>query len=98
MATQLRIYTINRGQLHQFAKEWREKIRPLRLELGFQVDGAWLLEETNQFVWLLTYEGPESWETKDSAYYASPDRRKMEPNPARLIARVEEYFVESAVS
>jgi hypothetical protein len=30
MATQLRIYTINRGQLRQFAREWGEKIRPLR--------------------------------------------------------------------
>jgi hypothetical protein len=97
MVTQIRIYTINRGELHQFENEWRAKIRPLRLELGFQVDGAWLLEETNQFVWLLSYDGPESWEAKDAAYYASPTRQKMSPNPARLIARVEEYFAESAI-
>ena len=97
MAAQLRLYTINRGQLAQFAEEWREMIRPLRLELGFQIGGAWLVEETNQFVWLLSYSGPESWETQDAAYYSSPRRQEMEPNPARLIARVEEYFVEDAM-
>lgn len=95
MTTQLRIYTINRGQLFQFAEEWQEKIRPLRLELGFRIDGAWLLEETNQFVWLLSYDGPEAWEALDDAYYISPSRLAMDPNPARLIARAEEYFVES---
>jgi hypothetical protein len=94
MATQLRIYTINQGQLHQFAQEWQEKIRPLRVELGFQIGGAWLLEETNQFAWLLTYDGAESWKSRDVAYYASPKRQEMDPDPARLIARVEEYFAE----
>jgi hypothetical protein len=97
MTTQLRIYTINRGQLRQFAREWEEKIRPLRRELGFQVGGGWLLEATNQFVWLLSYDGPESWQTQDEAYYSSPIRLQMDPDPARLIARVEEYFVESVL-
>ena len=98
MVRQIRIYTINRGKLHQFAQEWQEKIRPLRLELGFQVDSAWLIEETNQFVWLLSYDGPEDWETKDAAYYLSPARLKMKPNPARLIARVEEYVADDVFS
>lgn len=94
MTTQLRIYTINRGQLHQFAREWDEKIRPLRESLGFKITAAWLLEETSQFAWVLSYDGPEDWETKDNAYYNSPTRLAMDPNPARLIARAEEYFAE----
>lgn len=94
MTKQVRIYTINRGQLQQFAREWREKILPLRQELGFAVSGAWRLEEASQFVWVLSYEGADSWEVRDAAYYASPQRRAMDPNPARLIARAEEYFAE----
>ncbi len=97
MTTQIRIYTINRGQLQQFAAEWREKVLPLRLALGFRVDGAWLVAASNQFVWLLSYDGPESWASQDAAYYASPRRRRIEPDPARLIARAEEYFVEVAI-
>lgn len=91
MTTQIRIYTINRGQLQQFAAEWRQNILPLRQELGFQVGGAWLLEDTSQFVWQLSYDGSD-WSEKDGAYYTSPKRLAMDPNPARLIARAEEYF------
>ncbi len=92
MRTQIRIYTINRGQLHQFATEWREKIVPLRRQLGFTVPAAWLVEETGQFVWLLSHEDGENWGERDRAYYASPARRALDPDPARLIARAEEYF------
>lgn len=97
MTTQLRIYTINRGKLGQFAREWREKVAPLRLEHGFAIDGAWMMADTNQFVWFLRYEGPADWAAKEAAYYASAGRMGMEPNPARLIARAEERFVEKVL-
>lgn len=95
MPIQLRIYTINRGALQDFALEWQEKIKPLREKLGFQVLGAWTVQATNQFVWLLGYEGPSDWDTQDQAYFDSDERRAMQPDPARFIARVEQYFVES---
>ena len=34
MREQVRIYTINKGQLTQFFLEWNEKIRPLRENSG----------------------------------------------------------------
>jgi hypothetical protein len=95
MRVQLRIYTINRGALAEFVQEWQTKIRPLRLTVGFQVLSAWTVEATNQFVWLLAYDGPEAWEAKDNAYYQSEQRRTMVPDPARHIARTEHYFIES---
>jgi hypothetical protein len=94
MPVQLRIYTINRGALREFAQEWQAKIRPLRVTFGFQVLGAWTVEATNQFVWLLAYDGPESWQAKDTAYYQSEQRRTIVPDPARHIARIEYHFVE----
>ncbi len=95
MTVQLRLYTINRGCLRQFAEEWKANVLPLRLEHGFRVHDAWIIEETNQFAWLIGYEGPESWAAKERAYYDSEERKAMAPNPARLIARPEQYFVES---
>ena len=95
MTIQLRMYTINRGGLHLFAKEWKEIVLPLRIEHGFRIHGAWTIEETNQFAWLISYEGRESWEAKESAYYSSVNRKAMEPNPARLISRSEQYYVDS---
>ena len=91
---QLRIYTINRGELQAFAAEWRDKIKPLRLRLGFQVPLAWTVEATNQFVWLMTYDGADDWESLDRAYFKSDERRAMQPDPARHIARMEQFFVE----
>jgi len=94
MAVQLRIYTINRGALNQWATEWREMIKPLREKLGFKILGAWTIEETNQFAWLLSYDGPSSWATLDKAFRQSDERREMKPDPARNIARIEHYFID----
>jgi hypothetical protein len=49
--------------------------------------------ETNQFFWLLCYAGPEDWEAKDKAYYASEERGNLAPDPRQFIARVERWFV-----
>ena len=95
MPTQLRIYTINRGSLQQFAAEWKQHVLPLRLKYGFQIQGAWLIPASNQFAWLITYDGPESWEAQEAEYYSSAERKAMQPDPARLIARAEQEFVES---
>ena len=94
MTAQLRIYTINRGQLQQFAEEWKEKVVPLRVEHGFKIEAAWTIESTNQFVWLISCEGNEDWQAKEEAYYSSVERNSMEPNPARLIARPEHFGIE----
>lgn len=95
MNTQLRIYTINRGMLDQFAQEWAAMIRPLREKLGFRILGAWTGPQNNQFIWLLRYEGEHSFAEMDAVYYQHPERLAMDPNPARLIARAEEYFIKS---
>ena len=84
----------NGGSLQLFAEEWNGKIRPLREMLGFKIVSAWTVEETNQFVWVQRFEGDGTWEEQDRAYFASDERRAMEPNPARLIARMEQYFAD----
>jgi hypothetical protein len=94
MPVQMRIYTINRGALEIWSTEWKEKIKPLRLQLGFNILGAWTILETNQFVWLLSYDGPESWETLDKAFHESEERKAMDPDPARNIARIEHFFID----
>ncbi len=94
MHEQVRIYTINRGELSRFAAEWHEKVRPLREKLGFNVVGAWTVAATSQFVWVLRFEGDATWEEKEKAYFASDERQAMDPDPARLIARMEQYFAE----
>ena len=93
MVTELRIYTINKGALDEFAKVWCQGVCPLRLRLGSKVDGAWTIKETNQFVWILSYDGPEDWQTKQEEYYNSPERKALRPDPLQLVARIEKYFI-----
>ncbi|MCU7862914.1 MAG: NIPSNAP family protein [Candidatus Thiodiazotropha sp. (ex Lucinoma borealis)] len=97
MAIQMRIYTINRGYLKDWVSEWQENIKPLRLRLGFEILGAWTNEENNQFYWILKYEGKENWDKLDAAFHESEERRKMQPNPARHIAKTEQFFLNSVL-
>src|SRR5512139_514513 len=95
MPTQIHIYTINRGSLDAFAAEWRGKIKPLREQFGFRVSGGWKVKETNQFVWFLSRDDSKDWDAQNEAFYQSDERRSLNPDPARHIARVEQYFADS---
>ncbi|MEZ4648419.1 MAG: NIPSNAP family protein [Candidatus Eisenbacteria bacterium] len=94
MKVQLRTYRIRPGSLDLFAEEWRGKIRPLRLKLGFEIVGAWKVAETSEFVWILSYDGPEEWSVLDRAYHESEERRRMDPDPARLIQGSKDHWIE----
>ena len=83
MDWQLRIYEIEPEQLEAWISEWREHVAPLRQRLGFRVLGPWVDGAT--FVWLLGYEGADGFAAADSRYYASAERRSIEPDPARHI-------------
>ena len=91
MASQLRIYTIKAGELEDFAREWGEHILPLRLQNGFRVLGPWVIDETNQFVWILEHDG--NFELADSRYYESPERKKIDPDPVRHILKNEHWML-----
>ncbi len=92
---QIRIYTINRGKMDEFVRVWKKGIAPIRQKIGFEILGAWVNRETNQFIWVIGYDGPEEWAAKDQEYFKSPERKKLKPDPALLIARTEQYFLEA---
>jgi hypothetical protein len=92
MADQLRTYTINPGEMAAWLEEWSRLIVPLRRRQGFEIVGAWTTE-SNQFIWILRYAGPKTWEEADAAYYASPERTAMQPDPARHIAKSEHVLM-----
>jgi hypothetical protein len=88
MTWQIREYTVKPGQMKEWIDEWRSRIVPLRLEHGFHVLGAWTVDGTDQFVWIIGYEGPKSWQEADAGYYESPERKAIDPDPARHLAQV----------
>lgn len=91
----LRIYTIKPGELDDWVEEWRAHVLPLRLRLGFTVLGAWVSEEESTFTWLLGYDGPDGLEAANAAYYDSPERAALDPDPARHIAEARQLAVQA---
>lgn len=95
--TQVRIFTINKGKMNEFLSAWQKGVYPLRIKNGFKIEGAWVVQEKNKFIWILSYDGPDGFEAKDSAYYASQSRTSLKPDPADYIADSEKYFINSAL-
>src|SRR5690242_6504164 len=86
---QIREYTVKPGEMQEWLSEWRSKILPLRQSFGFEVLGAWTVDGTDQFIWIISYKGPKSWEKANDDYYSSPERKAMDPDPARHLAKTD---------
>ncbi|SMD24882.1 NIPSNAP family protein [Kibdelosporangium aridum] len=87
--TQLRTYTVREGLLDEWAAKWRELVVPLRLEFGFEIQGAWLDRERSQFVWVISYDGPESFTERNSQYWASPKRVAIGLDPEDYLVKTD---------
>ena len=92
---QYRLFTVDKGRLDDFVRVWREKIVPLRLKTGYRIPFAAKIPETNQFVWLLTYDGPKSWEQIGNEYTAA--RKGVSPDPLDWVPLTDVHLVEPVV-
>ena len=81
---QLRDYRVEEGRLAEFVAAWTAGVLPLRRAAGFEVQ-AWSVDAESRFLWILRYDGPGSFEDADDAYYASPARVALDPDPAQWI-------------
>ena len=75
-----------------FIKAWQTSIVPLRIRMGFRIESAWVVENENKFIWILAYDGAD-WDAATAAYFASPERKSLNPDPAQHIAHIEEKFI-----
>jgi hypothetical protein len=91
MTTQVRIYRLRPGALAEFEREWRENVVPLRRQFGFQILGAWSNEGEHTFVWVIAHDG--DFTAADRAYYLSPERAALDPDPARHILEPRAFLV-----
>jgi NIPSNAP protein len=92
--TQLRTYTIREGSTQEWIRRWRERVVPLRTEFGFEIVGAWLDDERRLFFWVLSYDGPETFEEANDRLWASPEGVAMEGDTDEYILSWEMRTVE----
>jgi hypothetical protein len=90
---QLRSYVVKRGEMDEWLTEWRSKVVPLRREFGFEIVGAWVIEQESRFVWIVAHD--DDFAARDKDYYASPERKAIAPDPARHLENVETKMMRS---
>ena len=91
MEWQLRIYRIKDGELAEWVEEWTTHVARLRRQFGFTVLGPWLDGRT--FVWLLGYDGDDGFAAADARYYDTPERKAVDPDPARHIEAQQQHML-----
>jgi hypothetical protein len=65
----------------------------LRFVHGYQVPAARVNRDRNEFIWLLSYGGPEPIAEKEAAYYASAERAAVDPDPRQFIAQANRWYI-----
>ena len=94
MEYQLRDYRVKLGEMNEWLDEWRNKIYPLRLKLGFKVIGAWTKVEEDRFLWILSFDGPDgSFAEAERAYFDSSERKSINPDPVRHLASTSQVMI-----
>jgi hypothetical protein len=80
---ELRRNRMRAGCIDEFLDAWLRGVVPLRRRFGFTVLGAWVVEDADELVWILGYDGSDGFADADRRYYASPERVALDPDPAQ---------------
>ena len=97
MASQLRIYTINRGMMDSWVKLFNEHIRPLHDKLGIPVECSWVNADRTEFIWVRRFNSADEIAEKEAAYFASDERKALADIPTSHIAKMEVRVIETVL-
>ncbi len=86
MEYQLRIYRVKEGHMETFLDIFPAVVEARRA-VGFEVVGAWMIPEDDQFIWIVGAR--DGIEATSERYYASEQRRAIEPEPAKLLETID---------
>ena len=96
MLSQIRIYTINKGQLDAFLKHFKEEIMPIHERIGVPIVGTWVNRPQNEFIWIRSYKDKADVETKGKAFQAEVAAAGIKLGTT--VAKMEVREVEAAFS
>jgi hypothetical protein len=72
---QLRRYELVPEERDAFLAWWRERLLPVRKAHGFEIVFAYLLADTDEFIWAVSYDGDaEEFKRAEDEYLKAPDR------------------------
>jgi NIPSNAP len=68
LQAQVRIYTINRGEMDNFVKHFKEQTKPIHDRIGWPVVSTWINKPQNEFIWIRTHTDAADLEAKTKAF------------------------------
>ena len=57
--SQLRIYTVNRGMMECWVEVFAETGVKLHEDVGIKVEGSWVNEANDQYIWIRSFDDHE---------------------------------------
>ena len=87
MEAQLRIYTINKGEMDSFLERFEELFIPLCQRIDAPIIGAWVNRPQNEFIYALSYRDEADRIAKTAAFRSEVARLGIDPG--QHIARME---------
>ena len=95
---QLRRYRVVDGEMDAFTDWWRSRLLPARIAYGFTLESAYVVPETDEFVWAVSAEGgAEAFGRLDAAWAASPERAAAFEGVPQRVASMDLRIVVPAV-
>ena len=89
MIYQLRTYTVNRGMMDQWTSLFNDQLVGIMDKYGIKVEGAWVNEDQNQFIWIRSFPGDaDDVTTKEAAFYGSPEWNAVMDKARGNLARI----------
>jgi len=70
MLSQIRVYTINKGELDAFLKHFKGEVMPVHERIGWAITGTWVNRSQNEFIWVRTCKDKADLEAKTKAFQA----------------------------
>jgi hypothetical protein len=71
MISQIRIYTINKGEMDNFLRHFKEDVMAVHERIGVPIVGAWVNRPQNEFIWVRTYKDTAELEAKGKEFQAA---------------------------
>ena len=71
MLSQIRIYTINKGEMDAFLKHFKEEIMVVHERIGLPIVGTWVNRPQNEFIWVRNFTDAADREAKGKAFQAA---------------------------
>ena len=89
MIYQLRTYTVNRGMMDAWVELFNDRLVGIQRQYGIAVDGMWVNEDANQFIWIRSFPNADEVVAREAAFYASPEWNAVMDHARSHLARIQ---------